>query len=274
METELRPFRSRLNSFDLDMKCEIGEVSYQIGMLPTSRKNRIIEILKKWEVPFLEIGTGTNRFIIKYDGYAVKIALDEEGIADNKQEFVMSKMLSPNVTYSHEISSGGHMLVADYGPAFTSYSEMYSWSSTIRRILNDWSGKYLLGDVGLSRKNYANWGMFNGRPVCIDYAYIFPADMQLLRCHCGSYNIGPSDTTFTNYKCRVCGDVYEDRDIRMRISQEDRLKLFSDTEGFLLHEATEQIAVPKQYITLPTDPDYPDLNLVAQEVATRYPYIR
>ena len=173
-----RQFRSRLNSLPLEFKCEIGEIPLQKGLRATSRKEKVIELLQKYDIDYIEIGTGTNRFIVKYDGYALKIALDREGVADNMQEFSICEDLMPNVAYAYEISSGGHLLVADYCPAFTSQNEMWQHNSSIRKILQEWSKRYLLGDVGMTERTYANWGLAPGnRPVCIDYAYIFPSSI-------------------------------------------------------------------------------------------------
>lgn len=265
---ETRRFRSRLNTLPFDLKLKIGEIPYQKGMLASSRKNKVMELLKEYNVQFLEVGTGTNRFIIKYDGYAVKIALDKEGIADNKQEWVMSEMLNPDVAYAHEISKGGHMLIADYAAAFTSYSEMYSYASTIKKILKKWSTKYLLGDVGLSKLNYANWGISpDGRPVCIDYAYIFPASMDLFKCICGNKSMTFTDTTCSAYKCTKCGHVYEDRELRSKISQQERLKLFENVEGIEMKESYENHMINPKYILPETNPDAPDPYDVAMQVA-------
>ena len=228
----IRQFRSRLNTLPLELKIKIGEIPYQKGMLASSRKNRVIELLKEYNIPFLEIGTGTNRFIIKYDGYAIKIALDNEGIADNKQEWAICDMLQPHVAYAHEISKGGHLLVSSYAPAFTTYSEMFLYANTIRNILKEWGQRFLLGDVGLTRINYANWGLSpDGRPVCIDYAYIFPASLDLFKCICGSHKMTFYDTTYSSYKCVECGRKYEDRELRSKISQQERLRLFENVHG-------------------------------------------
>lgn len=267
----IRHFRSRLNTLPLELKVKIGEVSYQKGMLASSRKNRVIELLKEYNITFMEIGTGTNRFIIKYDGYAVKIALDREGIADNKQEWAICDALQPHVAYAHEISKGGHLLVASYAPAFTSHSEMYSYSSTIKRILNEWGQRYLLGDVGLSKINYANWGISpEGKPVCIDYAYIFPASLDLFKCVCGNRTMTFYDTTYTKYKCTKCPRTYEDRELRSKISQQERLRLFENVSGYELTEEMEEREVDKKYITYDTNPDAPDPYEAAMNVAQHW----
>ena len=253
-----RQFRSRLNKLPLELKCELGEVPLQKGMRPTSRKEKVIESLKKYNIDYVEIGTGTNRFIIRYDGYAVKIALDKEGIADNKQEFAICESLMPNVAYAYEISKGGHLLVASYCPAFTTHNEMWSHNSEIRRILSDWSKRYLLGDVGLTTYNYATWGLSSdGRPVCIDYAYIFPASLDLFKCICGNKTM-TLDGNFSEYKCTKCGHKYQDRELRAKISQQERLRLFSNVPGIVMSEEFEMHPVDPKYIHYDNNPDAPD----------------
>ena len=262
---EFRKFRSRLMELPLECKIEIGEVSYQKGMRATSRKNKVVEILKKYDIQFTEVGTGTNRFIVKYDGFALKIALDREGVADNKQEWVMSDLLSPDVATAYEISKGGHLLVATYAPAFTSFTEMSVYGQRIRKILSRWGERYLLGDVGFNRVNYANWGMLNGNPVCIDYAYVFPADMDLFRCSCGCKVMGFTDDTFSAYKCKSCNRQYEDRELRAKISQEDRLRLFNNVEGITMFKPVEEHEVAEKYIPVDTNPDSPSHDISVEE---------
>lgn len=259
-------FRSRLNALPIEFKCEIGEIPLQKGMRPTSRKEKAIELLKKYHIDYVEIGTGTNRFIIKYDGYAVKIALDREGIADNKQEFAICEALMPNVAYAHEISKGGHLLVASYCPAFTTHNEMWSHNARIRQILMDWSKRYLLGDVGLTTYNYANWGLSpDGRPVCIDYAYIFPASLDLFKCICGNKSM-TLDGNFSEYKCTKCGHKYQDRELRAKISHDERLRLFSSVSGIEMKDEFETHPVDPKYIKYDDNPDAPDPYDVAMDV--------
>jgi hypothetical protein len=258
-DTTTARFRSRLNQLPIELKMKIGEISYQKGMLASSRKNKVIELLKDYNIPFLEVGTGTNRFIIKYDGYAIKIALDKEGIADNKQEWAISEELQPHAAYAWEISKGGHLLVASYIPAFTSYAEMCMHSSTIKKILKNWGQRYLLGDIGLSNINYANWGISpDGRPICIDYAYVFPASMDLFKCICGCKNMAFFDTTFSSYRCTQCGKKYEDRDLRTKISQKERLRLFENVQGIELTKEIEDKPIDAKYVKIDNDPDSPD----------------
>lgn len=266
----LANFRSRLNDLPKEVRYGLGEVSYQIGMTPSARRERAIQVLKSHNIPFKDIGTGTNRWIIRFEGYAIKIALDREGIADNRQEWVMSSMLAPHVAPAHEISRGGHLLVASYAPAFSSYSEFMMWRTTIADILEKWGSRYLLGDVGITQINYANWGMLNGKPVCIDYAYIFPVAMDVFTCVCGNKEMTFTDRTFTEYRCTnpECRTIYTDRELRAKISQKERLDLFKNVSdnAIPLSESQAQIDVPDFVTEKDLDPDRPNPYQVAGTV--------
>lgn len=261
-------YRSRLAELPVELKCEIAEMPYQKGMRASTKRNKILEILRKYDIEFTELGTGTNRFIVKYKGYALKTALDNEGVADNKQEWVMSTPLRRGCAIAREISKGGNLLMADYAGAFQSYSEMYVYRDKILEILGYWNSMgFLLGDVGLSRINYANWGLLpTGEPVCIDYAYIFPANMDLFECECGSNNISAIDN-FTGYKCIKCGKEYQDRELRMRISNQTRLELFNGVSGVKMHRPEEVHPVDEKYIVRKVN-DNPDV-ISDEEVALR-----
>jgi len=266
-QQEMRTFRSRLNSLPLELKVKLGEVSYQKGMLPTSRRDRISELFSEYGIEFKNIGTGTNRHIVKYDGYVIKIALDKEGIADNKQEWVMADKLAPHVAMAYEISKGGHLLVSEYAPAFSTYYEMRLYRETIRGILREWAKQFLIGDVGIVDKNYANWGLnAKGLPVCIDYAYLFPVSMNIFTCICGNRAM-TMDDSFSTYKCVKCHREYSDAELRMMITQQERLKMFENIPGLEMTLAEEQHPVDISYKKPNQNPDYPDIYEATMEVA-------
>lgn len=256
----LYTYRSRLNQLPLDLKCSLGELTFQKGMLPPSRKSKAVELLRNSNIDFIEVGTGTNRFIIKYEGYAIKIALDNDGIADNKQEYAVCDGLGRHVAKAYEISKGGHLLVAEYCPAFTSYQEMYDRHSYIEEILEEWSQAYLLGDVGVSRINYANWGLRGNEAVCIDYAYVLPASLNVFQCICGESDIAPADKTYTVYKCLSCGRVIEDSSLRQRITPATRMRMLANaTEGSIeMTDTTKQIEISDSAIIRQIGPDDPE----------------
>jgi hypothetical protein len=231
-------------------------------MTPSARKARCIDVLKNHNIPFNDVGTGTNRFIIRYDGYVIKIALDREGVADNRQEWVMSSMLAPDVAPAHEISKGGHLLVASYAPAFSSYQEFLAYRKEIVNILRKWGARYLLGDVGVTAINYANWGMLMGKPVCIDYAYIFPVSMDIFTCICGCKHMEFTDDSFTKYKCANmdCKMEYTDRELRSKISQDERIRLFENVSqnAIEMTDSVKEVEVDNRLIDMEVDPDLPD----------------
>lgn len=255
-------FRSRLNALPTSLKQQIAGYVLQWGMTPTNRRLGILNEFRKFKVPVSELGTGTNRLIVKYKGMAVKISLDDEGIDDNRQEWIMSDRLGADkrVPASHEISGGfkvlpdgskkilgGHLLVASYAPALTSFQEMMLHQRTIRSILNDWSNEFMLGDVGITKKNYANWGILNGKIVCIDYAYIFPAEMQLFQCICGNSHLNIIKDTYSSYSCPKCGKKFSDSELRARISNQKRHELFSKVDGIMMSKEFETHEVDEKY---------------------------
>lgn len=261
-------FRSRINQLPMDVKTAIAEVSYQKQMYASQRRACIAERLRHHGIEYTELGTGTNRFIVKFEGYALKIALDHEGVADNKQEWVIEPQLAPDVSHVYEVSKGGHLLVASYIPAFTSFQEMREYENSIRAILKKWAPRFLLGDVGLSSINYANWGVLNRQPKCIDYAYIFPASMDLFECVvCGNKQMGFTGNDFTTYKCTKCQTEFTDREIRSRISNETRMKLFADmtSAGLEMTQPVEEHVVHVPKIEKP-NPSYPDPAEVADDI--------
>ena len=265
-QQELRTFRSRLNALPLELKIKLGEVSYQKGMRPTSRRDRISDLFSEYNIEFKNVGTGTNRHIVRYDGYVIKIALDKEGIADNKQEWVMADKLAPNVAMAYEISEGGYLLVAEYCPAFSSYYEMTLYRNKIKDILGEWAKQFLIGDVGVVDKNYANWGLnAKGKPVCIDYAYLFPVSMNIFTCICGSRAM-TMDDSFSKYKCIKCRREYSDAELRMMITQKERLEMFENIPGLRMTLAEEQHPVDIEYKKPNQNPDYPDIYETTMEV--------
>jgi hypothetical protein len=262
-------YRSRLLMLPHELRDELGEVSLQKGMLPTSRRDKINELFSKYHIEYRSIGTGTNRHIVKYDGYVIKIALDKEGIADNRQEWVMSDQLAPHVASTFEISDGGHLLVAEYAPAFSSYSEMMLRRDSISQILSNWCQRFLIGDVGIVDKNYANWGVNSqGKAVCIDYAYIFPVSMDLFHClTCGCKTM-VMNSTFSEYRCQSCNAVYPDSSLRSTITQQDRLRLFNTIEGVHLTEPTVTMEVDVDPMEVSrNNPDAPDPYKTSMNVA-------
>ena len=262
-------YRSRLNALPENLKVDIAAVVHQWGMSASHRRDAILEAFNDYKTPVQELGTGTNRLAVKYSNFALKIALDDEGIDDNRQEWVMSDRLKPGAAEAFEIScgivknndntfeiTGGHLLVADYVPALTSYGEMMLHQNEILAILSRWSKTCLLGDVGLTKKNFANWGMKGNVIKCIDYAYVYPVDMSLFTCKCGSLNLEPERGKFTDYICKDCKTKYSASELRGRITNERRHEMFSHVIGLKMMKEYETFDVDEKYLHIlkPTTP--------------------
>ena len=254
-------YRSRLNTLPVDLKEEIAEYVLQWGMTATNRRLGILEAFKKYGVRVDELGTGTNRLIVKYQGFALKIALDDEGVDDNRQEWAISELLAPYVPKTYEISGdviykdksceiiGGHLLVADYAPALANWSTMCVYRQQIKKILDEWDSRgFMLGDVGITKKNYANWGLLRGRPVCIDSAYIFPGGYDLFACICGCKELNIVKSDYSSYRCAKCQTVFSDSELRARISNKKRHELFSKVEGIRMVEEYEKHDVDIKFL--------------------------
>jgi hypothetical protein len=120
----------------------------------------------------------------------------------------------------------------------------------------------------MTQHNYANWGLApGGRPVCIDYAYIFPASLDMFKCICGNRSMTFTNGSFSTYKCTKCGKEYEDRDLRARISRDERMRLFNNVKGIEMKDEFEMHPVDPKYIKYDDNPDSPDPYDVAMNVS-------
>ena len=133
--------------------------------------NKMNDILNKYNVPYQELGGGTNRYAIFIDGYVFKIAMDKAGKRDNLAEFSMSQELQPFVVKAYECN--GLIVVTEYITVI-SKEEFLNSKDQIRETLAYLAEGYLLGDVGSITKNYTNWGFRDdGSLVILDFAYIY-----------------------------------------------------------------------------------------------------
>ena len=235
--------------FDTETIEGICEVPFQIGLSPTGRKDRLKSLLdanRKQRFKF--IGTGTNRHIVRVDDYVAKIAVDREGIADNKMEYAMSPRLRGSAP-TFEILKGGNILISRYIKACSDNSEFLAHRDEAVTMLREWSTFCVLGDVGITDKNYANYGVdTDGTLKCIDYAYVIPADMNKFKCKCGRCDTLRLTDDFTEYRCKACGTVYSDRELRTRITNSERARYFNSSDGIFMKSESEKHEVPPEYI--------------------------
>lgn len=142
-------------------------------------------LLYTWGIDFEILGGATNRIVLQIDGYAVKFAMDEQGYQDNLIEYSLSPELQPYVTKSFE--TNGYILIAECVEVINTSQKWELYRYEIRKVLDTLCQDYLLGDVGYVKKNMTNWGIRNGKPVILDYAYCHRATENLFTCsRCGS----------------------------------------------------------------------------------------
>lgn len=179
------------------------------------RKMKLLQqLLVSYGVQFEVLGGATNRIALLIDTYAVKFAMDQEGYHDNFMEYSLSAELQPYVTKTYE--TNGYILIAECVKTMT-LEEFNFRRSDIKNVLHTVAQEYLLGDVGLVKRNFTNWGIRDNGSVCIlDYAYMHRATEGLFTCEqCGDGFLSYSED-FTKLICSnksVCGKsyTYDDR---------------------------------------------------------------
>lgn len=165
-------------------------------------------LLYTYGIKFEILGGATNRIALQIDGYAVKFAMDEQGYLDNKIEYSLSPEIQPYVTKSFE--TNGYILIAECVEAITTEEKFRAYRYDILKVLEALSQDYLLGDVGAITKNMTNWGLRDGKPVILDYAYCHRATENLFTCsRCGGVLM--YDSTYDKLMCTdrsACKAIY------------------------------------------------------------------
>lgn len=212
--------------FPMELRIQIELLSRRRDLINEEKHQELIKLLQSFNIEgVVPLGPGTNRYAFKLDGFVVKVATDHDGKIDNFKEFKMAKRLYPYVTKIYEVSENGTLLVAEYIQPFASYTEMCNYSEKIRDILTRLSSVYLIGDVGITSKNFANWGLRIGSddPVCLDFAYVYEVSSELFICrHCKTNSMLVPNKDFTELHCpnKACNKRYLFEDIRSRIGND------------------------------------------------------
>lgn len=218
--------KSRILQFiNKELMIELNSITMDVLIPDNNTKiNLMIAALEKHNVPYQELGGGTNRMAFFIDGYVFKIAMDKAGIIDNWAEFSLSQELQPFVTRTYECN--GLITVAEYVTVI-SKDEFQNSKEEVRQILSHLSDSYLLGDVGSINKNFMNWGYRNdGSLVILDFAYIYRVIGDELIC--GGLNKDDTicdgsleyDENFHKLICPKCRKTYTFHEIRRKINKE------------------------------------------------------
>lgn len=227
-----------------DLRVDLDLISRRRDLRGEEKTEEVIKLFRKYEVgDFTQLGPGTNRYGLKLDGFVTKVATDKEGKIDNMKEFKMAKVLV-HVPHTYEVSENGLLLTAEYVEPFQSYAEMLKYRDRIVEILNMWSSVYLIGDAGITSKNFANWGLRVGTEdvVCLDFAYVYDVSSDIFicrKCQAGSMLLPSKD--FTKLICPnpACQKETSFEEIRSMISNEYHRKQIGDLskEGYLMTQS-------------------------------------
>ena len=239
-----------LKYFSKDLYIEILRIT-MISDADNNEKGFLIkDLLRKNNVPFSPLGSGTNRMAVLIDGYAVKIALDKDGQIDNRREMLYTKQLQPYVIKVYECVPSGLLMVCEFVEIFT-MEEFRNHQEEMRNILSVISEEFLIGDAGITTKNYGNWGLRNDGTICIlDFAYIYNVKYNVFNCSsCSDEVFLKYDKNYVNLICPVCGRKYSFGDIRRRITRKDQENEIGDIRrlGYNITSPEENVVLKPEF---------------------------
>ena len=192
---------SRIEQIPVDAKVELYNVTSNYRIKDCNEKADIISQIME-PLGFVEIGCGTNRVAFRKNNYVYKVALSERGFIDNVSEYKRSFEIPQAFYKVYETNRA--MLVGEYLELMTE-EYFVSHLHEIRAILEMLSNYYVMWDIGLTTKNYCNWGLRTNpdgsvQPVIIDNAYFYPIrNKDMVMCSCGGKIVHSDD--FTYYRC-------------------------------------------------------------------------
>lgn len=235
--------------FSDELKMELFKVTMEVELDNNSKGAVIKELLTKYNVPYTSLGSGTNRMAVLVDGYAIKIALDKDGMIDNRREILYTKDLQPYVVKVYECTQNGLLAVSEYITIFT-LDDYNTNQEKMRQILSEISKMFLIGDVGITNRNYVNWGFRDNGELCIlDFAYIYAVKYKTFVCTCDDTSVLKYDSDFVYLICPTCGKRYRFAEIRKRLSRKDQENEIGDVLrlGYTLTKAEELVPVNPKF---------------------------
>lgn len=248
---EKKIYRSLLlEIFTVDQCIELEKISRSFSISNNQKIDMIKEKLNQWGIQYNPLGGGTNRYGFTVDGYCIKVACDKDGKIDNKREFKYSMKLQPYVIKAYETYSDGLLAVFEYVESFT-IDDFWKNQEKMREILSDIGSNFLIGDVGVTTKNYVNWGYRDdGSIVILDFAYIYSVSYKSFTCSCNPNASLYYNKDFTDLICPVCGKKYSFSDIRMQITREDQDNEIGnlDDQGIILTKTEEELRFNPKFV--------------------------
>ena len=256
---ERKVLRSRiLEHFSPKLLTELNKVCASVKTSDNNIKTDLmLNILREYNLDFIELGPGTNRLAVLIDNYVFKIALDKWGVQDNWNEFSISEELQPYVIKTYE--ANGLIAVSEY-ITIISREEFDDRKEELRSILRILAESYLLGDVGIVGKNFLNWGYRDdGELVILDFAYIYRIKGEEMTCSkCN--RLLEYDDNFYNLHCFPCNMKYTFTDIRRRIPMAEE-----NRENFIALSLAYKLVNPIQTINVSVEEDLSSSNNIKEE---------
>ena len=213
-----------LKLMPIELLVELEKLTVRHDINNNQKSSMILKMLYDNNINAASLGTGTNRYGVKIDGYVFKIALDRLGKIDNRREFKYTKQLQPYVIRVYECLPTGLISVCEYIESFVDLNEFRECEDDIRKALTILTDQFLIGDIGITSKNFKNWGFrMNGDTkdiVCLDFAYIYSTSYSTFQCNCKDEAILVYTPDFCNLKCPACGRVTSFAQIRRKISRD------------------------------------------------------
>lgn len=219
---------------------------------------------------YRRIGEGTNRFVCLLDNHIIKVAYNYLAYIDNMNELAQAKYKSNYLAQAYE--TNGIILVSEYVTVMDK-DEFLESQYQIQRILDilaqdkaltaDKQMFYILGDMGMSNKNYGNWGKrMNGDIVVLDYGYLYQLTKEewkeVARCPiCGSsleYTTDYSELKCTKSECGAevkyttlrntfgYGEII--KNIKKNINDDKYVKF--DDKGEIIVDVMEKVVIEEE----------------------------
>lgn len=235
--------------FSKDIYIELMRIT-MIADADNNEKGAMIkQLLRDNNIPFEGLGSGTNRMAVLIEGYAVKIALDKDGMIDNRREMLYTKQLQPYVVKVYESTPNGLIAVTEFVEIFT-LAEFHEHQDEMAAILSEISAQFLIGDCGITGKNYVNWGTRNDGTICIlDFAYIYSVQYKIFGCACNDEALLRYDKNFVNLICPICGRKYTFGEVRRKITKAQQETEIGDIRrlGYKLKNSEEVVEVVPEF---------------------------
>lgn len=237
--------------FSTELLFELDRLSMTHNVDNNTKGVVINRILTAYNIPFKALGSGTNRYAVLIEDYVFKFALDEDGKTDNKREFIYSKHIQPYVIRFYECMKNGLIGVCEYYEVF-SEEDFYMTKNQLemKRILKEISQTFLIGDIGIYKKNYTNWGyrQSDGKIGILDFAYCYKLSYQVFQCTCADRGMLYYDDNYNQLICPFCGKKHTFWEVRKRIPRSQEQAEIGDiaTKGYVVKsEWTKTLLNPK-----------------------------